>query len=740
MLARLRASLLPLIAALLIGALLFGAPKSLRALEAVVYDALSRLTAQPSQPFPALVIVDIDEASLRSEGQWPWSRDRVAEMVRRISAGGPASISLDIIFPEPDRLSPDRFVGTHIEAEAVDPAVLAGLKSYDTDLAEAIAAAPVVLGHTNLLDAPPGMVLPELIKRRPTINVAAKEGAALVGRLPRGLYQMQALLPNLPELDRAASGIGVVSLPFDTDGVSRAVPLLFRLDDRLLPSFGLETLRVALSARGQVVRVGEAGVEQIVVQGRGGSMAIQTDKMGRIWVRFPTLPEGRDRHFDVVSAADLLSDGFNPRVFRNRIVLVGASAAGLFDIKTTPLGEDSRIPGVDLQGLAIQQALTGEMLRPVDTLPLQMLAGALFLAFIVLAYPFIDSRINMAIVALVLVGAVGLEVWLFANEATYASTLNFFLFALGVGLFTISADFIRRDRQRREIKSAFSQYLSPALVNRISRTPGLLKLGGEMKDLTILFADLRGFTTVSEELKDDPERLTAIINDILTPLTEIIQSHGGTIDKYIGDCIMAFWNAPLDVPDHASAAVRAAVEMVEAMPSINADLEARYQKSGFKIGAGVNSGEVVVGNLGSRSRFDYSVLGDAVNLAARLESLSKGYGVDVIVGHQTQAGRLSETAELVFIDELQVKGKEEPVKIYSPMSDLTTDALTLHSAALTAYQTAPFSVAEKALKAAQDQADSRLTALYTLLLDRRQSMHEAGADAEWTGVWRALEK
>ncbi len=726
--------------ALIIGSAVFGMPRSLASLDSLIYDIMTRANAKPADPFPAIIIVDIDEESLRREGQWPWSRNKLAKIIGTIAKGGPASITIDVIFPESDRLSPNTYVEEHLSDLTIDAAEITSLASYDTVFAQAISEAPVVLSHANLLDVPTGMKLPDLLERRPTINILAKEQSRLVDGLPTGLFKLSGLLPNIPELDAAASGVGIVTLPNDHDGVSRAVPTIFQFEDKIMPSLALETLRVALGARGQVARLGDMGLGDIVVQGRRGSIVVETDPQGRIWLNYPSLPEGKDRYFDVVSASDVLRSGFNHNIFQNRIVLIGASATGLFDLKTTPLGENERLPGVDLHALAIMQALTGAMIKTKDVTVYQILASFVFLLFITFVYPLLDIRVSLAFLLLLLISVAAGQYWLFSTKDTYASMLKFFVFVSGLGLFRVVIDFIRRDSQRREIKSAFSQYLSPALVDKISHSPSLLKLGGEMKELTILFADIRGFTTVSEDLKDDPERLTAIVNDILTPLTDIIQAQGGTIDKYIGDCIMAFWNAPLNDEDHAAAAVRAATEMVEAMPNINSDLQKRHQYSGFKIGLGLNTGEVVVGNLGSRTRFDYSVLGDAVNLAARLESISKTYpGVDIVVGEATKSKCISETSELVFIDELQVKGKQEAVKVYWPVKDISESVLTEHRKIMQSYQSDPFEKAEQTISFAVEHADERLRGLYGLMLNRRRDLYHAG-DSEWKGVWRAVEK
>jgi len=477
----------------------------------------------------------------------------------------------------------------------------------------------------------------------------------------------------------------------------------------------------------------------VVVQGRLGRVIMPTDSRGRLWIRFPRLAEGQQRYFRVVRAADILREDFDPSAFTNQIVIFGSSAAGLFDLKSTPLGGQANVPGMDLQALTVHQALTGQMVIVEEALQWELLAAAIFFLYVLVLAPRLPGLINSAVLLLLLAITAGVQVWMFATQDTYLSLFGLFVFLLGYGGVSLVGELIGRDRQRREIKSAFSQYLSPALVNRISRAPGLLKLGGEQKELSILFADLRGFTTVSESFKDDPATLTSIINRILTPLTEIVHEHQGTVDKYIGDCIMAFWNAPLDVEDHAEKAVQAAIAMVDAMPGINAALEEEFGYSGFRLGVGVNSGSVVVGNMGSQSRFDYSVLGDAVNLSARLEGQSKVYGVDIIIGEATQAQIDDSRSSLLQIDQLRVKGKQEPVRIFSPVVGAAEVDISAHEAAMVAYHGEDFEAAKQQLSSMQGRFGARLDEVYALLLERR-TIIQNDTNLTWSGVWDAQEK
>ena len=739
---RLRNSLVSLMAGLVIAVLAFALPRQVEPFENLIYDAMVRATAEPFAGSGVITLIDVDEQSLAEVGQWPWQRSHLADLVEQVNAGQPLALVFDAIFPERDRLSPDLYADTLSDTAwiSIDPGV--ALPSFDQQFADRIAAAPVVLGQNTLLaDGARGLLATqsETFQRRPTINLMASDRDLIADGFPPTAYRLPALLSNIPVLDEAASGLGVVTLPADTDGIARAIPLIFVHEGRTLPSLSLETLRVALSSRGQLVRIDESGIREVVVQGRLGRVIMPTDRRGRLWIRFPRLAEGQQRYFRVVPAADVLRDDFDASVFTNQIVIFGSSAAGLFDLKSTPLGSQSNVPGMDLQALTVHQALTGEMVIVEEAHQWELLAAALFSLYVLVLAPRLPGLINSAVLVVLLSITAGVQVWMLSAHDTYLSLFGLFVFLLGYGGVSLVGELIGRDRQRREIKSAFSQYLSPALVNRISRAPGLLKLGGEQKELSILFADLRGFTTVSESFKDDPATLTSIINRILTPLTDIVHAHAGTVDKYIGDCIMAFWNAPLDVDDHAEKAVQAAVAMVDAMPGINAALEEEFGHSGFRLGVGVNSGSVVVGNMGSQTRFDYSVLGDAVNLSARLEGQSKVYGVDIVVGEATQEQIDKSRSSLVQIDQLRVKGKQEPVRIFSPIAGAAGDDLRAHEAAMTAYHGEDFGLAKRLLNGMHGRFGSRLDQVYTLLLERR-TIIENDTNLTWSGVWEAQEK
>jgi adenylate cyclase len=446
-----------------------------------------------------------------------------------------------------------------------------------------------------------------------------------------------------PELLARGARAGVTAVSLDGDGVARR---LSRYPDSLP--------RQMLVAAGRESAYDDPGTERLIQYfGPAG-----------------TYP--RISYYQALEPETYLPPGF----LNGRNVIVGFALQATADVEAgtdmfeTPYTRSTGqlTPGVEIQATVADNLLHGLAIRPTGlwaAILLLLVGGA---AGYAAAMPAAPAR-KLVLAAVGLAAFVGVSwlmlrfgrVWLSPGEPTIALAAVF----AGLGV----RDFAVERRRRREIQGAFSQYVSPAMVERLVANPELLKLGGERKVMTILFTDIRGFTSISEAMKGDPEGLTSVINDILTPLSDIVIRHGGTIDKYMGDCVMAFWNAPLDDPDHAANGVRAGIAMVEALPTINAVVQARLPerdgaKPSVRIGVGVNSGECVVGNMGSAQRFDYSVLGDAVNVASRIEGLSKDYGVPMIVGEATVA-LIGDGFDFTELDRIAVRGKTEPLAIYA---------------------------------------------------------------------------
>ncbi len=596
-----------------------------------------------------VVILDIDERALAKIGQWPWSRAVMAEIVTRAGQAGAAAIAFDIVFPEPDRLSPPRLAETLPGLTAEMAASLKRQPDTDAAFAEVIARGRVVLGRSGLPHATPAGEGAD-----PHMPIAMIGGEAL-DLLP----SYPGVLRNIPLLEKAAAGVGMFSILPEPDGIIRRVPLAFGIDGVVRPALAVELLRVATGGDALAIKRDSAGVSGLVV----GGHFIPTERDGRFWVHYARHDLAR-----FVSVADLLDGSVAPDRLNGKLVLVGSSAIGLQDIRATPV--DGAMPGVEIHAQLLETILTGTTLtRPHFALGAEIIAGALLGLVMIVLVPRLGTIPVFALGA-----ALAFLTWragwyLFDTRGLLFDVVYPLVAGLSVYLTLVFANYWREERQRREIRSAFQHYLAPSLVERLAKEPELLRLGGETRDLTVLFSDVRGFTPVAESYRSDPQALTTLMNRLLSPLSNAITEHGGTIDKYMGDAVMAFWNAPLDEPDHAAKAALAALDMRRRLAAFDAERAAEARAEGrehlpFEIGIGINSGPCVVGNMGSEFRFDYTALGDAVNLASRFEGLTAQYGVPIIVGEET-ARLLGNRFVFTELGEVQVKGKQQLTRIFA---------------------------------------------------------------------------
>ncbi len=618
------------------------------------FDIFQNLAPPRSRERP-VVIVDIDEASLKAYGQWPWPRTLIADLVDRVAATNPAVIGFDFIFSEYDRTTPATYADSIPNMSEEVKAALRKMPSNDARFAEAIGKTVVVLGM--------GLLRQEVGAGAPSIR---SPPVALIGGDPRRfLIGGRAVLPNIPELHKTASGAGLLNHYPEIDSVVRRVPTIFAVGERFYPAFSIELLRVVSRARSLVLRTGPDGIESLIFSGAGGSsMALPVDSRGRLWVRASRHDPRR-----YVSARDVLEARVSRERIAGRIVIFGTSAAGLLDIKATAV--ERSIPGVEIHAQLIENIIAGDLItRPYYADAVEFFtAVALALGLIAMLPAF--GAMRTLVSGFCLVGITAGGAWLFFFNEGLLFDISFPLMAsFTVFLVLAFVNYLREERQRRWVRTAFSRYLSPAFVKTIAEHPGRLQLGGETRELTVLFLDIRGFTTISETL--DAADLTAFINRFFTPLADVILAYGGTIDKFIGDAIMAFWNAPLDEPKHAEKACQAALAMLVATDKFNQDIAAdpsgRWKNlPPVKIGIGINTGKCCVGNLGSQQRFDYSAVGDPVNLASRLESETKARGVSIIVSEATALQAV--TLPLQPIGEIQVRGRAAVTKIFTLIAD-----------------------------------------------------------------------
>ncbi|USG60615.1 adenylate/guanylate cyclase domain-containing protein [Sneathiella marina] len=688
-------------------------------------QSLPRVAAEPRP----VVVIDIDENSLLNLGQWPWPRSYLAQLVKNATRKGAAVIGFDILFAEADRLSPDKISQSIPNLSSDIKTHLSTLPSFDSIFADEIAASRVVLGVS---------VSPE-IDGANNYGMERVASFAALGKDPNPyLKTFPALIGNIDELDKAAAGRGMVSLDQDFDGIVRRVPLANKVGDRIVPTLALDMLRVA-TGRNVVIQTNDNGIVGFKIAGT----LVPTDTKGRIWIKYSEFdPE------QYISALDVINDTVDPARLAGRMVLVGTSATGLKDLRASPL--TSNLPGVEMHLQLLENIWTQSyMFRPDYVALFEWLGTLLTGLTLIVLVPLAGARMTLGLLVFVGTVAVSSSAYFFIYHSVLID-VTYTLFASTLIYITlVYANYLSTEQERTRIRTAFALYLSPELVSRLSASPESLVLGGEEKEMTFMFCDIREFTVISESYKHDPQGLTKLINRFLTPMTGEILRRNGTIDKYMGDSIMAFWNAPIDNPMHPKDAADTALQMIPHLSKLNAELkiEAIAEERTFKplrVGIGLNTGSCIVGNLGSEQRFDYSVLGDPVNLASRLEGQSKEYGFSIIVGEST-AQHLAGYA-MIELDLIAVKGKYDAVRIYGLLGgpELCEDpdfsaARKLVDEFLGHYRTRHWAEALE-LTAAMKEHNPRFDIFADMYKGRIEEFLQFPPPADWDGVYRATRK
>jgi adenylate cyclase len=707
-------------------------PRPLAELRARTFDFFQVLRPRPQEIRP-VVIVDIDEDSLKAIGQWPWPRTTIADLVTRITQLGALAIGFDIIFPEPDRMSP---AIAEQSFRGIDPdtrAKLDSLPSNDEALAEAIKHSRVVVGQA-------GAAAPE---PRTAADAALQTGFAVRGPDPKPyLVTFPGLLRNVPPIEQAAAGRGLFSIDPESDGIIRRVPIVMVAQGSLVPSLSMEMLRVVTGSGAILVRTDEAGVRAVAVPG----LELPTDRNGQFWVHFNKHDPAR-----YVSAKDVLAGKVSPDQLAGKLVLIGTSAIGLLDLKTTPL--DAAIPGVEVHAQILESVLSKSILvNPNYAIGAELAIAVLFGLAIIVAAPMLPASIVIVLGGCLIAGLIGLSLYLFVEhnlliDFTYPLMSSWLIY-----LVLTFVNYFREQKQRRQIRSAFGYYLSPHMVEQLARSPEKLVLGGEERRMTILFSDVRGFTGISEHYKDDPQGLTRLMNRFLTPLTNAIIERKGTIDKYIGDAIMAFWNAPVDDEEQEANACDAALEMLSRAEMLNGELKREAESNGgvympLRVGIGLNTGPCVVGNMGSDFRFNYSVLGDTVNLASRLESRTKDYRIPMVIGSRTADGAKKKFS-VMEIDLIMVKGKKQPEAVFTVLgrSEVESDPRCrdlreVNAQMLARFRSQQWDEALEMLARCRKFANGfDVPGLYDMYEERIALYRAHPPGADWAGVYEAETK
>lgn len=605
-------------------------PYAVRVARETTFDTYQQIRPRQAPEGLPVRIVDIDEASLAAIGQWPWPRKDLADIASRLTELGAAAVVFDILFPEPDRLSPSTILGSGDD--------------YDALFAEALAAGPSVL-----------------VMSRVGTGIAApgpKAGFAMTGTDPlASLPRLDGVAAPLPLLAEAATGLGVASLDREGAGVARRLPLLWSNGSAPLPTLAVEALRVAQGVSTLVV-LGDASGAPTVAGLRIGALEVPTGPSGDMWLYYRELPAST-----YVSAAQVLGDDHAQLapLLAGHIVLVGTSATGLLDIRASALGEP--VPGVSIHLQAIEQILTGTFLQRADWvggIELLVIAasGLAVVLILLLTGPLVGLAFSIMIAALATAGS-----WLAFSQFGILVDASFALFAVLVVYAAMAFfRFAVTDADKRRIRRAFAHYVEPSLLTQIEADAGLLKLGGDVREMTVMFSDVRNFTALSE--RTAPAELVAMLNRLFAGLGAAIIAHLGTIDKFMGDAIMAFWNAPVEVPRHARHACEAALDMRKALR----DLNARHTVvEPIAIGIGISTGPALVGNMGFEARFDYSCIGDTVNVASRIEGACKAVCYDILVTAETRAA----APELAFLaaGSVVLKGISQPEPIHLLVGD-----------------------------------------------------------------------
>jgi adenylate cyclase len=702
-------------------------PPVVRELQWRFFDLLQQAKPRPYVPVPVRV-VDIDDASLQKLGQWPWPRTLLAQLVDRLQALRPAAIAFDFILAEPDRTSPARALEQLPSPPADFVHWIKSLPDHDQVLAQTIATAHVVTGFA-LTDTGGG---------RPP---ALKAGWSTAGNDPALFVpHYGGAVVDLPGIENAAAGNGSLNVVVDRDQVSRRVPVIVSYKDKLYPSLAAEALRIAQRAESYTVKASGASGLTSFGQKTGislikiGDLITETDSSGAVWL-YDTGPVPQRS----ISAWRVLDGSVKPEDIRGSIIFIGVGAAGLGDLKATPLS--AAVPGVEVHAQIEEQALLHTFLSRPDWAPgAEMIYLTLLGMTLIMALPRVGAAWSALFTLIVMAAAFAASWYAFAEFRLMFAPVYPTIVALCVYLSASLMNQLNTEAEKRRVRQAFSQYLSPALVEQLAKDPSKLRLGGELRNMTFLFSDIRGFTSIAERYKSEPEALTDIVNRFMTRMTDAILEHEGTIDKFIGDCVMAFWNAPLSHHEHAIKACDAALAMRRQLRALNSDLEGEAsstQGSGrnaqavrLDSGIGINTGDCIVGNIGSKQRFDYSVIGDAVNLAARLEAESKNYGVPIIIGDDT--AKFAAGYATLELDLVAVKGKRELTRIYTLLGDQELGReprfvafRSQHLEMLAAYRVGDWTKARGLIDVCR-RFDSELAPLYDLYEARIEA-----ADAKW---------
>ena len=651
------------------------------------FDFLER--QQTTLEDDSIVLVNIDEETIRKNGQWPWPRDIISTLIAEINNRGASIVVAPILFSEPDRFN------------------------KDADLVNTLKADNVIIAQ-----------VPTIQNNEP---YARPRGSALIGPdISDILPSWPGALPPIRSIAEAAAGVGMIATVPEPDGVVRRSPMLVSVGDRFYPSITLESIRVLASEQSFQVKSNEAGVEIVRIP---GLPLIYTDVNGRIW---PT----RNFSYQNYSAASL------PDTLQGKIVILSLTAEGFSNPVATSHGEmlPNQVIATELSSIINELFVTRIDISDILELTIPLLLSTIILLCVIRTNLLIAGTVTLISLTGIVYGT------LFLRETMFLLFDAVFPVLVCILVFAVSAfsRALEEFRLKQQIKKQFGSYLSPAMVEKLQQNPDLLRLGGETRELSIMFTDVRGFTAISEHYGADVQGLTKIMNRYMTAMTAKILDNNGTLDKYIGDAQMAFWNAPLDDNRHAHNAVKTALSMLGDLEKFNNEITVEGIPP-FGMGLGINTGSVVVGNMGSDQRFDYTCLGDSVNLASRLEGQSKPYGIKLVIGQNTNE-HVKDDYFTVELDYIAVKGKKEGVRIYTVIDDtnimrskLFTDR-ELHNKMMSYYRSRSWDQAAAMCKTLTSSFEGQMKDYYQMWIERCQELKQNDPGPGWDTVYRATSK
>lgn len=642
--------------------------------------------SQPKVKSENVVVIEIDEKSLEEKGQWPWPRTELAGGIKKAFENEAALVVLPIIFAEKDRMG------------------------GDPEFIDILQKVPVITSQSASIKGK---------------GVPVPRGLASVGGQSDGwLYDYPNAIGPVKEIGESSAGVGMLLTAPELDGVVRRLPLIIQVKKETYPTLPLEVLRVFGGEPSYQAKINEAGIQAVRVK---GAPAVNTDANGRVWVNFKY-------KFESISYTDA-----DWSKVKGKIVVLALTAEGLANTVATPVGISQ---GYEVSMQTLQMLVDGNRLERKAEFDLyELTVGATLGILLILTAAYLGYVYNGVLVTVLLCVPTAVGFYVF-NKHGYLldytwPTLALFLPWVGA----IFMRFVMEYKLKMQIKKQFGTYLAPALVEKLQKNPGLLQLGGDERELSIMFTDVRGFTAISEHYGKDVQGLTKIMNRYMTAMTKAILENDGTLDKYIGDAQMAFWNAPLDNPNHAKDAVKTALSMLKELDTFNSEIKNEGIPA-FGMGLGINTGDVVVGNMGSTQRFDYTCLGDHVNLASRLEGQSKSYGVRIIIGSKTYE-MVKDEYKCLELDCIAVKGKKQGVNIYTILENqgmpIQSAVFSVHSEFLNQYRMQNW---DKAISTADVlmKHNKELIQYYEMMIERIGELRKSNLPPDWDGVFRATSK